>query len=109
MRWPWPWRIQIPTLKIIRISNGDADPRLPYIRKNSLVCWANGDQKHHVITFMNGKWPFAPAQNTNNFKIEVPPLGASIWYTMAKGGGERFDYIIDVAPPPPGPGVIGHD
>jgi hypothetical protein len=79
-----------------------------------MVCWTNKDLVDHVVQFLNARWPFDPALNTNNEKILVPALGTSAWYQISPGSGApglsvSYEYGVDVPPGPPGPGVISDD
>jgi len=105
----------------IEILNGDPTPLQCHASRGTgklgsdRVCWVNKDVREHVIQFLNGLWPFLPAQNLNNDeKIVVPALAGTQWFVMDKTGAGSglpvtFDYGIDVPPTPPGPGIIGED
>ena len=111
-----------PDFVIIEILNGVPTPYQCHASRGTIqmagdrVCWVNKDNRQHIVQFLSGTWPFAAAQNpAGDEKIVVPALGASDWYVMAaipgspQGVSATFSYYIDVAPPPPGPGVLSDD
>jgi len=105
---------------VIKINGGGPDKnecrmsRGLFRNAGDMVCWANRDNEDHVVQFINARWPFDPALNTNNESILVPAKSTSAWYQIDPGSGSlglevRYEYGIDIAPGPPGPSIISVD